>query len=114
MISLVLHKWMRNTSPEMLLLVPILWLLPLTGAAPSQTTEQLDMGVVSFLPLFYLEKQRRRVVEVCLPATAPVSVVWCTMVWGRGVAAFSSPLLTCVTPERPGKEQVLSSPGYLL
>ncbi|XP_034752882.1 matrix metalloproteinase-17-like [Etheostoma cragini] len=45
MVSLVLHKWMRNTSPEMLLLVPILWLLPLTGAAPSQTTEQLDSGV---------------------------------------------------------------------
>ncbi|KAK5851857.1 hypothetical protein PBY51_023375 [Eleginops maclovinus] len=45
MVSLVLHKWMGNISPEMLLLVPILWFLPLTGAAPSQTNEQLDTGV---------------------------------------------------------------------
>ncbi|XP_034085136.1 matrix metalloproteinase-17-like isoform X2 [Gymnodraco acuticeps] len=45
MVSLVLHKWMRNISPEMLLLVPILWFLPLTGAAPSLTNEQLDTGV---------------------------------------------------------------------
>ncbi|KAJ4926303.1 hypothetical protein JOQ06_008483, partial [Pogonophryne albipinna] len=29
----------------MLLLVPILWFLPLTGAAPSLTNEQLDTGV---------------------------------------------------------------------
>uniref|UniRef100_A0A4W6BZ70 Matrix metallopeptidase 17 n=1 Tax=Lates calcarifer TaxID=8187 RepID=A0A4W6BZ70_LATCA len=36
---------MRNISPEMLLLVQILWFLPVTGAAPSLTTEQLDMGV---------------------------------------------------------------------
>lgn len=50
MISRVVHKWMRNISPEMLLLVPMLWFLPLTGAAPSVTTEQLDTGVVSFLP----------------------------------------------------------------
>ncbi|KAE8284937.1 Matrix metalloproteinase-17 [Larimichthys crocea] len=45
MISRVVHKWMRNISPEMLLLVPMLWFLPLTGAAPSVTTEQLDTGV---------------------------------------------------------------------
>ncbi|KAM7369170.1 hypothetical protein PAMP_013463 [Pampus punctatissimus] len=41
----VLYKWMRNISLEMLLLVPILCFLPLTGAAPSLTTEQLDMGM---------------------------------------------------------------------
>lgn len=58
MMSLAVHKCMRNISPEMLpspllllLLVPILWLLPLTGAAPSATTEQLDTGVVSFSTL---------------------------------------------------------------
>ncbi|XP_070780877.1 matrix metalloproteinase-17 [Enoplosus armatus] len=46
MVPLILHKWMRNISPEMLLLlVPILWFVPLTGAAPSLTTEQLDTGV---------------------------------------------------------------------
>ncbi|XP_041816237.1 matrix metalloproteinase-17-like [Chelmon rostratus] len=45
MIFPAVHKWMRNISPEMLLLVPILWFLPLTGAAPSLTTEQLDTGV---------------------------------------------------------------------
>ncbi|XP_043951827.1 matrix metalloproteinase-17 isoform X1 [Gambusia affinis] len=50
--SLVLRKWMRNISHEMLLLlllllplVPVWCFLPLTGAAPSLTTEQLDMGV---------------------------------------------------------------------
>ncbi|XP_045923274.1 matrix metalloproteinase-17 isoform X2 [Micropterus dolomieu] len=43
MVSLV-HTWMRNMS-EMMLLLPILWFLPLTGAAPSVTTEQLDTGV---------------------------------------------------------------------
>ncbi|KAF6725969.1 Matrix metalloproteinase-17 [Oryzias melastigma] len=37
--------WMRNMSPKMLLLLQILSCLPLTGAAPSLTTEQLDMGV---------------------------------------------------------------------
>uniref|UniRef100_A0A8C6LH69 Matrix metalloproteinase-17 n=1 Tax=Nothobranchius furzeri TaxID=105023 RepID=A0A8C6LH69_NOTFU len=42
---LVLRKRMRIISPEMLLLVPMLWFLPLTGAAPSLTTEQLDTGV---------------------------------------------------------------------
>lgn len=41
---------------EMMLLLPILWFLPLTGAAPSVTTEQLDTGVVSFL--FYLLKEK--------------------------------------------------------
>lgn len=59
MMSLAVHKCMRNISPEMPpplllllpLLVPILWLLPLTGAAPSATTEQLDTGVVSFSTL---------------------------------------------------------------
>ncbi|PWA26569.1 hypothetical protein CCH79_00000758 [Gambusia affinis] len=51
--SLVLRKWMRNISHEMLLLllllplVPVWCFLPLTGAAPSLTTEQLDMGVSS-------------------------------------------------------------------
>lgn len=54
MVSLV-HTWMRNMS-EMMLLLPILWFLPLTGAAPSLTTEQLDTGVVSFL--FYLLKEK--------------------------------------------------------
>ncbi|TNN71602.1 hypothetical protein EYF80_018127 [Liparis tanakae] len=33
----------------MLLLVQILWFLPLTGAAPSQMTEQLDTGVIRIL-----------------------------------------------------------------
>lgn len=62
--SLAVHKCMRNISPEMLpspllllLLVPILWLLPLTGAAPSATTEQLDTGVVSFLFHLLMEKR---------------------------------------------------------
>ncbi|XP_067340934.1 matrix metalloproteinase-17 isoform X2 [Channa argus] len=45
MTPLPLHKWIRNISLEMLLFIPMLWLLPLTGAAPSLTTEQLDMGV---------------------------------------------------------------------
>lgn len=53
MIALLLLKWMRNISHEMLLLlllllVPACCFLPLTGAAPSLTTEQLDMGVVSY------------------------------------------------------------------
>ena len=45
--------WMRNMSPEMLLLmllVQILWVLPGTGAAPPLSAEQLDTGVVSFTP----------------------------------------------------------------
>ncbi|KAI4816340.1 hypothetical protein KUCAC02_008667 [Chaenocephalus aceratus] len=37
----------------MLLLVPILWFLPLTGAAPSLTNEQLDTGV-DWLSKFWL------------------------------------------------------------
>ncbi|TNN56500.1 hypothetical protein EYF80_033297 [Liparis tanakae] len=45
MISVALHKWMRSIPPEMLLLVQILLFLPLTGAAPSLTNEQLDTGV---------------------------------------------------------------------
>lgn len=43
---------MRNISAEMLLLLHILGVLPLARAAPSQTTEQLDTGVVSFIFYF--------------------------------------------------------------
>lgn len=46
------REWTRRICPEMpplLLLVPVLWFLPLSGAAPSPAAEQLDTGVVSFL-----------------------------------------------------------------
>lgn len=55
MIPLLLHMRMRNMSPEMLIFLPILCFLPLTGAAPSLATEQLDTGVVSWHYYFYLE-----------------------------------------------------------
>ncbi|XP_053267342.1 matrix metalloproteinase-17-like [Pleuronectes platessa] len=47
MVPPVVPMWMRNISPEMLLLllVRILWVLPGTGAAPALRTEQLDTGV---------------------------------------------------------------------
>ncbi|KAF7664547.1 hypothetical protein LDENG_00174200 [Lucifuga dentata] len=45
MVSVDLHTWMRTILAEMVLMLMILWCLPQTGAAPSLTTEQLDMGV---------------------------------------------------------------------
>ncbi|KAK7896227.1 hypothetical protein WMY93_021552 [Mugilogobius chulae] len=37
---------LRNMCLEIMLVLPVLWcLLPVTGAAPSQSTEQLDTGV---------------------------------------------------------------------
>uniref|UniRef100_A0A3B3YEB3 Peptidase metallopeptidase domain-containing protein n=1 Tax=Poecilia mexicana TaxID=48701 RepID=A0A3B3YEB3_9TELE len=45
MVPLLLRMRTRNISPEMLIFLPILCFLPLTGAAPSLATEQLDTGV---------------------------------------------------------------------
>lgn len=69
------HRWMRIISPEMLLLVPILWFLPRTGAAPSGSTEQLDTGVVSFLPFLHGDGKFSSLLEGPLDGTTGRIVV---------------------------------------
>ncbi|MED6245879.1 hypothetical protein ATANTOWER_009525 [Ataeniobius toweri] len=67
MISLLLRIRMRNISPEMLIFLPVLCFLPLTGAAPSLTTEQLDMGVAQDICVYvdHTTKLPRPAPELC-------------------------------------------------
>lgn len=105
MVSVVLLR-RRNVSCQMLLLLQMLGFLPQTQAAPSLTTEQLDMGVVSFFFFFWILSVYGS--EVFLHITESL---YCILPRTTSRHLFC---LIWVSPERPVKRTSVVFSKYLL
>uniref|UniRef100_A0A1A8L6Z7 Uncharacterized protein n=2 Tax=Nothobranchius pienaari TaxID=704102 RepID=A0A1A8L6Z7_9TELE len=88
MVSVILGNWRRIISSQMLLLVTLFYLFYPTGAAPSVTTEQLDMGVWDLienttLPLEPFEELTK---EICSSTASAADVIPSVLVLKRLLA----------------------------